>query len=167
MVRSFHKEKYLKKRIHFKQKILLCKCYTNSVCESQIFQIFGYHHNEKSLHFCKYSFKLNKIRIVFIWLKNLVFAGFFFDDTITYYCSKTSSSGSGSWPSGNYCIMQYGSSCPSGTWSRCSWWPFLSHHRDPRWWITLIYWWSSYLKVKGTLLFMLSLLLDRRVTKGY
>nr|XP_022300141.1 uncharacterized protein LOC111108499 isoform X2 [Crassostrea virginica] len=42
------------------------------------------------------------------------FNGFFFDDTITYYCSKTSSSGSGSWPSGNYCIMRYGSSCPSG-----------------------------------------------------
>mmetsp|Transcript_42527 Transcript_42527/g.68433 ORF Transcript_42527/g.68433 Transcript_42527/m.68433 type:complete len:226 (+) Transcript_42527:58-735(+) len=42
------------------------------------------------------------------------FNGFFFDDMITYYCSKTSSSGSGSWPRGNYCIMRYGSSCPSG-----------------------------------------------------
>eukprot|EP00105_Crassostrea_gigas_P009417 XP_011424360.1 PREDICTED: uncharacterized protein LOC105326187 [Crassostrea gigas] len=42
------------------------------------------------------------------------FNGFFFDDTIHYYCSKTSYSGSGSWPRGNYCIMRYGSSCPPG-----------------------------------------------------
>nr|XP_022302103.1 uncharacterized protein LOC111110061 [Crassostrea virginica] len=50
------------------------------------------------------------------------FNGFFFGDTITYYCSKTSSSGSGSWPRGNYCIMRYGSSCPSGFASGSIYW---------------------------------------------
>ena len=32
----------------------------------------------------------------------------------TYYCSKTSDTGSSSWPSGTYCIARHGSSCPSG-----------------------------------------------------
>nr|XP_034306860.1 uncharacterized protein LOC105323535 [Crassostrea gigas] len=50
------------------------------------------------------------------------FNGFFFDDTIHYYCSKTSYSGSGSWPRGNYCIMRYGSSCPSGFSSGSIYW---------------------------------------------
>nr|XP_011455971.2 uncharacterized protein LOC105348311 [Crassostrea gigas] len=50
------------------------------------------------------------------------FQGFFFNDMISYYCSKTSSSGSGSWPRGNYCIMRYGSHCPSGFSSGSVYW---------------------------------------------
>ncbi|XP_063442795.1 uncharacterized protein LOC134723086 [Mytilus trossulus] len=42
------------------------------------------------------------------------FFGTFGRNTKLYYCTKTSYSGSGSWPSGNYCIARYGSSCPSG-----------------------------------------------------
>ena len=32
----------------------------------------------------------------------------------TYYCTKNSTAGTGSWPRGTYCIAKYGSSCPSG-----------------------------------------------------
>lgn len=30
------------------------------------------------------------------------------------YCTKTTYSGSGYWPNGNYCIARYGGSCPTG-----------------------------------------------------
>ncbi|CAG2214848.1 unnamed protein product [Mytilus edulis] len=42
------------------------------------------------------------------------FYGTFNKNTRMYYCTKTTSSGSGSWPSGNYCIARKGGSCPSG-----------------------------------------------------
>ncbi|OPL33622.1 hypothetical protein AM593_05887, partial [Mytilus galloprovincialis] len=42
------------------------------------------------------------------------FFGTFGRNTKFYYCTKTTYSGSGSWPSGNYCIARYGGSCPSG-----------------------------------------------------
>ncbi|XP_071173263.1 uncharacterized protein [Mytilus edulis] len=42
------------------------------------------------------------------------FAGSFGRNTKMYYCTKNTYSGSGSWPKGNYCILKYGSYCPSG-----------------------------------------------------
>ncbi|XP_076113191.1 uncharacterized protein LOC143080917 [Mytilus galloprovincialis] len=42
------------------------------------------------------------------------FFGTFGRNTKLYYCTKTTSSGSGSWPSGNYCFARYGGSCLSG-----------------------------------------------------
>ncbi|CAG2214856.1 unnamed protein product [Mytilus edulis] len=42
------------------------------------------------------------------------FYGIFGRNTKLCYCTKTSYSGSESWPSGNYCIARYGRSCPSG-----------------------------------------------------
>ncbi|OPL32926.1 hypothetical protein AM593_08842, partial [Mytilus galloprovincialis] len=42
------------------------------------------------------------------------FNGTFNRNTKMYYCTKTSYSGSGSWPRGNYCIARKGGSCPSG-----------------------------------------------------
>ncbi|CAG2230279.1 unnamed protein product [Mytilus edulis] len=42
------------------------------------------------------------------------FYGTFGRDTTMYYCTKTISSGSGSWPRGNYCIGRYDGVCPSG-----------------------------------------------------
>ena len=32
----------------------------------------------------------------------------------THYCTKLSTAGTSSWPSGTYCIARYGNSCPSG-----------------------------------------------------
>nr|AKQ70860.1 nacre apextrin-like protein 1 [Mytilus galloprovincialis] len=42
------------------------------------------------------------------------FDGYFGRNTIMCYCTKTTYSGYGSWPSGNYCIARYGGSCPLG-----------------------------------------------------
>ena len=40
----------------------------------------------------------------------------------TYYCTKTSTAGTTSWPSGTYCIARYGSSCPSSFSSGSMYW---------------------------------------------
>ncbi|CAC5419766.1 unnamed protein product [Mytilus coruscus] len=42
------------------------------------------------------------------------FFGTFSSNTKMYYCTKTSYSGSRTWPQGNYCIARYGDSCPTG-----------------------------------------------------